>query len=85
MGCCVVPLARHGPQRGACHLWILGQDLTQSQAPLGLLPGLQNCLGVTVQERNQPGPEGESEAQQEEMHRCDVLSVEMPQPVSQTP
>ena len=59
----VVPQARHGPQRGACHLGIFGQDLTQSQAPLGLLPGPQNCLGATVQGRNHPGPQGELEAQ----------------------
>ena len=39
MGGCVVPQARHGPQQGARSLGIFGQDPTQSQAPLGLLPG----------------------------------------------
>ena len=59
----VVPQARHGPQQGARYLGIFGQDPTRSRAPLGLLPGPQNCLGATVQGRNHPGPQGESEAQ----------------------
>ena len=63
MGGCVVPQARHYPQQGACHLWIFDQDPTQSRAPLGLLPGPRNSLGTTVQGRNQPGPQGELEAQ----------------------
>ena len=63
MGGRMVPPARHGPQRGACRLWILGQDMTPSQVPLGLLPGPRNCLGATVRGRSHPGPQGESEAQ----------------------
>ena len=64
----MVPLARHGPQQGACCLWILGQDTTPSRVPLGLLPGPQDCLGATVQGHSYPGPQGEPEAHQEEMH-----------------
>ena len=63
MGGRVVPQARHGPQRGARHLRIFGQDPTQSRVPLGLLPGPRNCLRTTVQGCNHPGPQGESETQ----------------------
>ena len=80
----MVPPARHGPQRGACHLWILGQGTTPSRAPLGLLPGPRDYLGATVRGHSQPGPQGEPEAPREEMHRCVFLSVEVQQPVSQT-
>ena len=80
----MVPLTRHGPQREAHRLWILGQDMTPSQVPLGLLPGPRNYLGATVRGCSHPGPQGESEAHQEEMHRCGFLSAEVPQPVNQT-
>ena len=39
--------------------------MTPSRAPLGLLPGPQNCLGATVRGRSHPGPQGESEAHRE--------------------
>ena len=80
----MVSSARHGPQRGAHRLWILGQDTTPSRAPLGLLPGPQNCLGATVRGRSYPGPQGESEAHREETHRCGFLSAEVPLPANQT-
>ena len=80
----MVPPARHGPQRGASHLWFLGQDTTLSQVPLGLFPGPWNCLGATVRGRSHPGPQGESEAQREETHRCGFLPVEVPQPANPT-
>ena len=80
----MVPPARHGPQRGACHLWILGQDMTPYRVPLGLLPRPQDCLGATVRGRSHPGPQGEPEAHREEMHRCGFLSAEVQQLVDQT-
>ena len=63
----MVPPPRHGPQRGAC-LWIPSQVLTSTQKPLGLLPQPWYCLGATIQGCNHPGPQGEPEAHQEEMH-----------------
>ena len=56
----MVPLARHGPQRGACHLWILSQVKTSTVMPLGLLPRPWDCLGATVQGCSHPGPQGET-------------------------
>ena len=44
-------------------LRISGKGPTQPRAPVGLLPGPWNCLGPTVRGRNQPGPQGKSEAQ----------------------
>ena len=84
MGGHMAPSARHGPYRGAHHLWILGQDTTWSQAPLGLFPGPWNCLGGTIPGCNHPGPQGESEIHREEMHQCGFLSAEVLQPVNQT-
>ena len=80
----MVPPARHGPQRGACHLWILDQDTTSTGMPLGLLPRPRDCLGATVQGRSHPGPQGELEAHQEETHQCGFLSAEVQQPADQT-
>ena len=84
MGGSVVSLTRHGPQQGARGLWILGQDTTPSQVPLCPLPGPWYCLGATVRGHSHPGPQGEPEAHQEEMHRCIFLSAEVQQPVNQT-
>ena len=70
----MVPPARHGPQRGACLLWIPSQVLTSTQTPLGLLPRPLDYLGATVRGRSHPGPQGEPEACQEETHRCGFLS-----------
>ena len=64
----MVPLARHGPQRGACRLWILDQVTTLTRMPPGLLPRPWDCLGATVRGRSHPGPQGEPEACREEMH-----------------
>ena len=59
---CMVPPARHGPQRGACLLWIPSQVLTSTRMPLGLLPRPRDYLGATVRGRSHPGPQGEPEA-----------------------
>ena len=64
----MVPSARHGPQRGACLLWIPSQVLTLTWMSLGQLPQPQDCLGATVRGRSHPGPQGEPEAHREEMH-----------------
>ena len=80
----MVPPARHGPQRGACLLWIPSQVPTSTRTPLGLLPRPRDCLGATVQGRSQPGPQGEPEARREEMHRCRFLSAEVQQMANQT-
>ena len=64
----MVPLARHGPQRGACLLWIPSQVLTLTRKPLGLLPKPWDCLGAMVRGCSHPGPQGEPEAHGEEMH-----------------
>ena len=58
----MVPPARHGPQRGACLLWIPSQVLTPTQKPLGLLPKPQDCLGAMIRGRSHPGSQGEPEA-----------------------
>ena len=75
----MVPPARHGPQQGACLLWIPSQVPTSTRTPLGLLPRPQDYLGATVQGRSHPGPQGEPEAHQEETHRCGFLSAEVQQ------
>ena len=80
----MVPLARHGPQRVACLLWIPSQVPTLTLMPLGLLPRPRDCLGTTVQGRSHPGPQGELEAPREEMHRCSFLSAEVQQMADQT-
>ena len=79
----MVPPTRHGPQRGACLLWIPSQVPTSTRMPLGLLPRPQDYLGATVQGRSYPGPQGEPVAHQEEMHRCGFLSAEVQQTVDQ--
>ena len=35
----MVPLARHGPQRGACHLWVLSQVMTLTRMTLAYFLG----------------------------------------------
>ena len=60
----MVPPARHGPQRGACLLWIPSQVLTSTWTPLGLLPRPQDYLGATVQGCSHLGPQEEPEARQ---------------------
>ena len=46
-GCMVLP-TRHGPQQGACLLWIPSQVPTLTRTPLGLLPRPRDYLGATV-------------------------------------
>ena len=79
----MVPPTRHGPQQGACLLWIPSQIPTLTRTPLGLLPRPQDYLRATVRGRSHPGPQGEPEAHQEEMHRCGFLSAEVQQTVDQ--
>ena len=50
----MVPPARHGPQRGACLLWIPNQVPTLTRKPLGLLPRPRDYLGATVRGRGHP-------------------------------
>ena len=80
----MVPLARHGPQRGACLLWIPSQVLTSTRMPLGLLPRPWDYLEATVRGHSHPGPQGEPEARRDEMHRCGFLSAEVQQTANQT-
>ena len=75
----MVPLPRHGPQRGACLLWIPSQVSTLTREPLGLLPQPRDCLGATIRGRNHPGPQGEPEAHQEETHQGGYFSGEVQQ------
>ena len=75
----MVPPARHGPQRGACLLWIPSQVPTLTRKPLGLLPRPRDYLGATVRGRSHPGHQGEPEACREETHRCGLLSAEVQQ------
>ena len=58
----MVPPARHGPQQGACLLWIPSQVPTLTRKPPGLLPKSWDYLGATVQGRSHPGHQGEPEA-----------------------
>ena len=75
----MVPLARHGPQLGACLLWIPSQVPTSTWTPLGLLPRPRDYLGATVRGRSHPGPQGEPEARREETHQCGFLFAEVQQ------
>ena len=75
----MVPPARHGPQRGACLLWIPSQVPTSTQMPFGLLPRPRDYWGATVRGHSHPGHQGEPEACREEMHRRGLLSVEVQQ------
>ena len=79
----MVPLTRHGPQHGACLLWIPSQVPTSTRMPLGLLPRPRDYLGATVRGRSHRGPQGETAAHREEMHRCGFLSVEVQQTADQ--
>ena len=65
---CMVPPPRHGPQRGACLLWIPSPVPTSTRTSLGLLPQPRDCLGATIRGCSHPGPQGEPEARREEAH-----------------
>ena len=79
----MVPPTRHGPQRGACLLWIPSQVPTSTRTPLGLLPRPRDYLGATVRGRSHPGPQGEPAARREEMYQCGFLSAEVQQMADQ--
>ena len=76
-GGCMVPPAGHGPQRGACLLWVPSQVPTLARKPFGLLPQPRDLLGATVRGRGYPGPQGEPETRREEACQCDFLSEEV--------
>ena len=73
----MVPPTGHGPQRGACLLWVPSQVPAPARKPFGLLPQPWDFLGATVRGRSHPGPQGEPEARREEVRRCGLLSEEV--------